>query len=132
MALCNLIYVKEYKHLMSKLFCWLIFVKCTIVKRNYYAYLILTSFCHDGYCKTMLTSFLFKKYYINTNTIFNHSQLSKISQCSTSIITIHTNIIIFQVIIAILLNNILTLCLFHSHDFKLDLIIWGGGGFQPY
>ena len=53
MALCNLIYVKEYKWHMSKLFCWLYFVDCTIIKRNYYAYLILTFFGHEGHCKTI-------------------------------------------------------------------------------
>ena len=36
MVLCNLICVKEYKDLMSQLFCWL--VKSTIIKRHDYAY----------------------------------------------------------------------------------------------
>ena len=53
MVLCNLIYVKEYKGLMSKLFCWLYFVKCTKIKRNFYAYLILALFGHGGLFKTI-------------------------------------------------------------------------------
>ena len=50
-VLCNLIY-KEYKGPMSKLFCWLNFVKCTKIKRNFYVYLILALFGHGGLLKT--------------------------------------------------------------------------------
>ena len=54
MALCNLIYVKEYKCHMSKLFCWLYFVDCTIIIRNYYAYLILTFLVMTDIVKQLL------------------------------------------------------------------------------
>ena len=97
-ALCSKTHVKECKDLMSQLFCWLIFVKCTILIRNYNAYLILALFGIDGHCITIANvSLQFKKYSFCINTIFNHSQRSHISQCSISTITIHTNIIIIQV-----------------------------------
>ena len=80
---------------------------------NYNAYLILALFGHDGHCITIANiSLQFKRYSFNTNTIFNHSQYSHISQCSISTITIHTNIIIIQVI-AISLKIILIFYLFH-------------------
>ena len=41
MTFSNLTYVKEYKDPMSESFCWLIFVKYTIMIRNYNAYLML-------------------------------------------------------------------------------------------
>ena len=82
MVLCNLMYVKEYKGLMSQYFCLLNFVKYS--KKNYYAYLMLALFGHDGRCKTIpYVVFLFKVYNINTNTILNYSQRSQISQGST-------------------------------------------------
>ena len=112
---------------MSQLFCWLIFVKRTIMIINYNAYLILALFGHDGHCITIANiSLQLKRYSFNINTIFNHSQCSHISQCSISTITIHTNIIIIQVI-AISLNIILIFCLFHFWV-RLDNM----EGFQPY
>ena len=44
MALCNLIYVQEYKGIVYQLVCWLNFIKCAMIKRNYYDYLIKTLF----------------------------------------------------------------------------------------
>ena len=127
MALCNQIYVKEYKDLMSQLFCWLIFVKCTIMIRNYNAYLILALFGHDGHFITIANvSLQFKRYYFNINTKFNHSQRSHIFQCSISTKPIQINIIIIQ-IIAISLNIILIFCLLHFWV-RLDNM----DGFQPY
>ena len=112
---------------MSQLFCWLNFVKRTIMIINYNAYLILALFGHDGHCITIANiSLQLKGYSFNINTIFNHSQCSHISQCSISTITIHTNIIIIQVI-AISLNIILIFCLFHFWV-RLDNM----EGFQPY
>ena len=112
---------------MSQLVCWLIFVKCTIMIRNYSAYLILALFALDGHCITNANvSLQFKRYYFNINTKVNHSQSSHIFQCSISTITIHTNIIIIQVI-AISLNIILIFCLFHFWV-RLDNM----EGFQPY
>ena len=81
--------------------------------KNYNAYLILALFGHGGHCITIANvSLQFKRYSFNINTIFNHSQRSHISQCSKSTITIQPSIIIIQVI-AISLNIILMLCLFH-------------------
>ena len=97
---------------MSQLFCWLTFVKCTIMLRNYITYLILALFGHDRHCITIATFHFNLKILFNINTIFNHWQRSHISQCSISTITIHTNIIIIQVI-AISLNMIPIFCLFH-------------------
>ena len=112
---------------MSQLFCWLIFEKCTIMIRNYNAYLILALFGHDGHFITIANvSLQFKRYYFNIKTKFNHSQSSHIFQCSISTITIHTNIIIIQVI-AISLNIIIISCLFHFWV-RLDNM----EGFQPY
>ena len=95
--------------------------------RNYNVYLILALFGHDGHCITIANVLLqFKRYYFNIKTIFNNSQSSHIFQCSISTITIHTNIIIIQVI-AISLNIILIFCLFHFRV-RLDNM----EGFQPY
>ena len=46
MAICKLIYVEEYKGLIFLL-------KCTIIKKNYYAYLILAFIGHGGHCKAI-------------------------------------------------------------------------------
>ena len=67
---------KEYKDLMSQLYADL----CLQI-RNYNAYLILALFDHHGHCITIAkVSLQFKRYSLNSNTLFNHSQRSHISQ----------------------------------------------------
>ena len=54
------------------------FVICTIMKGNFYAYLILAFLAMTGIVKQLLMSILFKRYSININTIFKHTQRSQI------------------------------------------------------
>ena len=62
LALCNLIYVQEYKGLVYHLDFWLNFIKCAEIKRNYCDYLIKTLYLVMTDIKYLLKwSFLFKK-----------------------------------------------------------------------
>ena len=89
--------------------------------RNYnaYMYLILALFGHDGHCITFANvSLQFKRYYFNITQNLIVTTFTYFPMFNISTITIHTNIIIIQVI-AISLNIILNSFFYVFHiDFR--------------
>ena len=56
-------------------------VRCIIIKRNYYTYYWFYLAMTDIVKLLLMLSFLVKRYSININKIFSHSQISPIFQC---------------------------------------------------